>query len=198
MTSRIHNIRLSLPMSAILLLICFSNASVAAEIQKADVTKKLGPSFFLDDAAPGGKDVTGQETIKLMKRVDFASINALDVGAGGSEITITGIGWASPNQAEVIDAQTLELTIRYLGKDGRGGNNDDIEVGSTKAELKFTGAGEYAWVFDEPMTAVIDGQSSFFRIEITPRNSDGAGTIRVKADANGAKFSVAGTSKAVD
>jgi len=183
---------------AAFVLLSLANASAAAEIKRADVTKKLGPSFFIDEAAPGGKDVTGQETIKLMKRADFSSINALNVGAGGTEITITGIGWASPNQAEVIDAEALELKILYLGEDGKGGNNDDIEVGSIKAELNFTGAGEYAWVFDEPMTVVIDGKNSFFRIEIAPRNSAGEGTIRIKADENGAKFSVAGTSKAVN
>ncbi|MEM9019850.1 MAG: hypothetical protein AAGC44_04740 [Planctomycetota bacterium] len=171
----------------------------AGEIEKADATQTLGPDLLIDQAAPGGSDMTANQPEKLVGRVDLASIRDQNVGAGGTRVTITGIAWASPNAPRQNDAETVTAEIRYLGRDGVGGNRDDVVLGSASASLNYNGAGEYAWVFDEPISGIVDGQSPYFRIDLSPANEAGNGTIRVKAVTGaGPKFSVAGKTEAVE
>lgn len=131
-----------------------------------------------------------------MVRVDFSATKPLNIGAGGSSITITGLGWACPKTPNQ-NATDLDIEIRYLGPDGVG-SKDDVLIGKTSAKFRLTSDGEYALKFDEPMTAVVDAKKPFFRIDITARNSEGTGMMQVKRDDEGPKISVAGFSKAVD
>ncbi|MFN3167902.1 MAG: PEP-CTERM sorting domain-containing protein [Phycisphaeraceae bacterium] len=164
----------------------------AATIVKGDATADLGPAFFLDNAAVGGSDVTTNEPNTLLKKEDFGVLN---VGPGGTLVSITGVAWASPNFTNT-DAETVTISIRYLGADGSGGGGDDVLIGTVTDSLTFNGAGEYVWQFDAPISNTIDGLNNQFRLEISPQNTAGNGSMRFKSQ-NGVKFSVAGTSTAV-
>ena len=193
LTRRLTRITLSA-----LLALGVSSVGLAGDIEVGDATMELGRDLLIDEATPGGGDMTAEQPEKLVGRVNFAAINALNVGNGGTRITVTGIAWASPNAPEHNDATTVTVEIRYLGTDGEGGNKDDIVLGSATATLKYQGAGEYVWLFDEPITGVVDGRNSHFRIDLSPANDAGNGSLRVKAVAgSGPKFSVAGKSEAV-
>ncbi|MFN3167901.1 MAG: PEP-CTERM sorting domain-containing protein [Phycisphaeraceae bacterium] len=170
-----------------------------ALIAKGDVTANLGPNFFQDEAATGGSDVQIQEGTTSLAREDFSTNGPLNVGAGGTLIEITGIGWASPNFAGT-DATSVTLNIRYLGADGVGGGGDDVLIGTVTDAypLPFEGAGEYYWLFDSPISNTIDGLNSFFRFEFNVANDTGDGTLRMKRLDNGnLKLTAAGTSTAV-
>ena len=175
----------------------------AVAITTGDVTATLGPNFLIDEAAGGGSDVQYTEGTTGLSRKDFstgaqgnvAGDQPLNVGAGGSLITITGVGWAGPNFAGT-SATSISLNIRYLGADGVGGGGDDVLIGTVTDNFIFSGAGEYVWQFDTPISAVIDGANSFFRYEFNVQNA--GGTFRVKSAAPfGVKLSAAGTSTAV-
>ncbi|MDF7825373.1 glycosyl hydrolase [Pontiellaceae bacterium B12227] len=160
----------------------------AATIVQDDVTAVMGPGFFLDDAAIGGGDTT-TGNINLTR-----TFSGLQLGAQGCEVIITGIGWAS--SAGGTTATEATATITYLGADGVWGGGDDVVIGSATDALLFSGAGEYAWQFDTPLRASIDGLNSLFRINI---NTGGTGNIRYKKDnASGdVKISAAGYSVGV-
>lgn len=172
--------------------------SHAATIVAGDVTSTLGPNFFLDAAATGGNDFAINQPGTALFRRSFGTLN---VGSGGTTITITGIGWASPNSATNNDATSATVAIRYLGADGIFGGTDDVLIGTVTDNYTFGGASEYVWEFDTPMTAVIDGLNSFFRVEVSPINGAGNGSFQMKTtsgtDASAVKLSVAGTSVAV-
>lgn len=166
-------------------IVLISFEAYAETISAGDVTAELGPDFFFDDAAVGGGDQT-------VSNVSFdRDFGALLVGEEGSEILISGIGWASSIAGTTATQATV--TITYLGSDGVIGGGDDSVVGSATDALAFVGAGEYLWRFDAPMIALIDGSNTMFRIAI---NTGGSGTIRFKTDGP-AKLSVAGSSSAL-
>ena len=160
-----------------------------ASVQQADVTSTLGPSFLLDAAATGGSDYTVNEPATGNFNRDLGVLN---VGAGGSRVTITGIGWGTSSSATANDADTATVTVTYLGADGVFGGGDDVVMGTESASWAHVGAGEYAWALDTPMEAVVDGAGSMFRIAIQPGNAGGTGSLRFKTTGGGggAKISV--------
>jgi hypothetical protein len=177
--------------------------SDAATIVSGNVTTTLGPDFFLNDAATGGMDFTINQPGTANLTRDFGALN---VGAGGTTINISGIAWASPNSATTNDATSAEVTITYLGLDGAFGGGDDVLIGSVTDNYVFTAAGTtYVWAFDSPMSATIDGLNSVFRVAIAPSNATSDGSLRFKAGSGSGstsnqaivKISVAGTSVAV-
>ena len=162
-------------------------SAYAETIEQGDVTAELGPDFFLDDASIGGGDSAAQSSWNINR--DFDGIAA---GPEGSQIIITGIGWSS--QGGGTTANQLITTITDLGADRVPGGVDDVVIGSTTNALAFTGAGEYYWRFDTPMTNNIDGAEKRFRISF---NSNGTGNLRFKTVSPlGIKLSAAGTSTA--
>ncbi|VGO15467.1 hypothetical protein PDESU_04050 [Pontiella desulfatans] len=165
--------------------VALASCAWAEPIVQGDVTTALGPDFFLDEAATGGGDQTGGN---INFNRTWAGVQA---GTDGAEITVSGIGWASSSSGTTATQATA--TVTYLGADGVFGNADDVLIGSVTDQLVFSGAGEYAWRFDEPLTATIDGSNSVFRINV---NTGGTGNIRYKKDntTGDVKISVAGYS----
>ena len=171
----------------------------AATILTGDVTATLGPDFFLDTAATGGGDFTVNQPASGTFDRSFGTLN---VGAGGSTITIKGIGWASANSATTNDATSATVNITYLGSDGVAGGGNDVLIVTVTDAYTFAGAaGEYVWAFDTAISATIDGLNNQFRIVITPTNAGLNGSLSFKgattASAANVKLSVAGTSVAV-
>lgn len=177
-------------------------SSHAAIIVAGNVTTVLGPNFFIDNAATGGSDFTVNQPNSAVFTRSFGTLN---VGAEGSTINISGIGWASLNSAASNDASFATVGITYLGADGIFGGGDDVLIGTVTNAYTFAGSGtEYVWSFDTPLTATIDGLNNLFRIVITPSNGTSNGSLSFKTTdasnpgtAANAKLSVAGTSLAV-
>lgn len=176
--------------------------SHAATIARLDVTATLGTSFFFDNAAIGGTDASvNQPGVANFTR----SFGTLDVGPGGSTINITGMGWALNGglvSGGFNDATSVAVAITYLGLNGAVGGGDDVAIGSSTESLVFSGAGEYAWVFTSPISAVIDGLNNQFLIAISPSNGTSNGSLTFKNTSGttlsaNTKLSVAGTSMAV-
>jgi hypothetical protein len=120
-------------------------SSHAADILKGDVTAELGPDFFIDQAAVGGTDTIVNEPNVGNFDKDLGTAASLNVGADGTEITITGIGWAL-NGSSANDAITASVTITYLGADGTFSDADDnVVLGTVSDEITYSGAGEYYW-----------------------------------------------------
>ena len=159
----------------------------AETIVGGDVTAELGPDFFIDEAVIGGGDTT---TASINLDRDLGSFFR---GREGSEVMMTGLGWAS--SAGGTTATEVTATITYLGADGVAGGGDDVVLGSQTDALVFAGAGEYRWRFDTPVLATIDGSNSMFRIRF---ETNGSGVIRFKNLTSEVKLSVAGTSSARD
>jgi len=166
----------------------------AATISEGSATARLGRNLFIDNASPGGGDAQATQPEAVLSRNDFGQLN---VGPGGSRIEITGVAWACPNNHDNNDASSIQVRVVYLGADGQGGGGDDVVIGSASGDFRYTGAGEYVFVFDEPFSAVVDGRGTFFRLDVRPSNAAGTGSIRLKTDGNLPKVSVAGTSTAV-
>ena len=166
----------------------------AANIVSNDVTAVLWPSgapfTFFDTAAIGGSDTTAAASVSFDR-----SFGTLNVGANGSQVSVRGIGWASGG-ASAFNVTNVIGTITYLGADGTNGGGDDVIIGKVTNNVTPSSlAGEWVWLFDSPVTQVIDGLSNRFRINMT---GVGTGTMRFKtvslttlADA---KLSVAGAS----
>ncbi|MBI1337309.1 MAG: PEP-CTERM sorting domain-containing protein [Phycisphaera sp.] len=181
-----------------LVLLAAAVSAHAATIIKGDVTASLGPNFFIDAAATGDQDTTINQPSFLSTPRDFGTLNA---GTGGSLVEITGVGWGSPNSA-AIDATSMTVTITYLGADGVAGGGNDVVIGSVTDNYTFSGAGEYAWSFDTPISATIDGANTIFSISLAPTNGTNNGSMVFKSVGAGAwagvKLSVAGTSSVVE
>ena len=159
----------------------------ANDIVLGDVTATLGPNFFFDTAAIGGGDFTSADA--FFNR-DFG---VAGYDPAGTQVTITGIGWASP--ANQVLATTATITITHLGADNVVGGGDDTVVGSVTDAIPTDGTGgERVWQFTTPMVANITGTGSRFLIRI-----QGDATIRYKTrDINNqtaadVKLSVAGS-----
>lgn len=179
---------------AVLLLVSNAHAETVVE---GDVTEALGPDFFVDKAAIGGDDqVIKQGNIGVV-RCDFAAIRPLNVGKAGSKVTITGLGWASPKSLSNTPT-SVQVTIVYLGADGKGGGGDDVTIGSATAQYSNVKSGEYFLKFDKPMSAVVDGKSSFFRVDFSPINEAGNALLLLKKEKDETKLTVAGVSQAVE
>ncbi len=164
----------------------FAAAAMAGTISIGDVTAELGPGFFIDDASPGGSDFSSGNANFTR---DFSG---MAVGTKGSDLIITGVGWAS--RISGTTATQATVTITYLGGDGLAGGGDDVPMGSRTDALVFSGAGEYVWPFDSPMVASIDGSNSVFLVNI---KTDGTGVITYKSN-TAVKLSVAGSSVALE
>lgn len=169
----------------------------AANIAVGDVTTVLWPGgapyTFFDTAATGGAD-SAATSITFDR-----SFGTLNVGSGGSQIIIRGIGWASAGNA--FTATNVIATITYLGANGIWNTNtlDDVVIGTvTNNVTPFATASEWVWVFDSPITNTIDGVSNMFRINMT---RVGTGSMSFKGATAGVwstvKLSVAGSSTGV-
>jgi hypothetical protein len=151
-----------------------------------DVTDSLGPDFFLDEAVVGGGDVDASI-------INFdRTLGPLIQGNGGSDLMITGLGWACSSAG--VTATQVTATITYLGADGLPAGGDDELIGSRTDNFIFSGAGEYVWRFDTPLAAHIDGANSIFRINLS---TNGTGNLRYKVVDSNPKLSVAGSSIAL-
>lgn len=164
-----------------------SITSFAETIIRSDLTEALGPDFFLDDAVVGGTDTT---TSFIHLDRDFGLIER---GRDGSELIISGLGWASASSGTT--ATQVTATISYLGADGVEGGGDDVLFGSRTDVLTFSGAGEYVWSFDTPLIASVDAANSIYRVTII---TSGTGDIRFKNDDLGPKLSVAGFARGLE
>lgn len=170
----------------------------AASFSKADVTTLLGPTFFVDDAAAGGGDaLTNQPNSGAYTR-SFAGL--LTANQGMTTMNITGLGFATSTAVSSNDATSVSLSFTYLGADGALGGGDDVLVGSTTVGFNYISSGEYACIFDTPLTATLNITATKFRIVVTPSNAGGTGSINFKIGeipfdslTNEAKLSVSGT-----
>ncbi|MCU0748730.1 MAG: hypothetical protein MUF13_04200 [Akkermansiaceae bacterium] len=186
---------------ALVLLGGTSMIALADPIITGDVTSNLGPAFFIDAASTGGGDFAINEP----GTANFdRSLGILNVGTGGSTISVTGIGWATLNNAGANDATSATVTITYLGADGVFGGIDDVLIGTATDNFTFAANGEYYWKFTSPLTNVIDGSNNIFRVAITPSNGTTNGSLSFKTslsnpngNASNVKLSVAGTSAIV-
>lgn len=169
-----------------------ATSSDAATITPGSVTVNLGPTFFFDAAVTGGNDFTTSNAF-------FArDLGALNVGSGGTQVTITGFGWAGRGYGTTPSPGSTTLTITYLGTDGVFGGADDMVLGSVTDNMTVSSTGsEYYWAFDTPVVSTIDGLNSQFRFQVA--STDAA--IRYKTAGSGiagnVKLSVAGSSVAV-
>lgn len=175
----------------------FAPAAKAQTVVMGDITKELGPTFFIDTAEIGGGDQLITQGKPGVVRCDFSTIQQLNVGKVGSKVTITGLGWASPKSLTNTPT-SIDLKVLYLGKDGKGGGGDDVTIGTVTAQYSNTSSGEYYLKLDQPMSAVVDGQSPFFRVDFSPSNAAGNAQLRLKKDQDVTKITVSGTSEAVD
>lgn len=173
---------------ALLLAIPFS--ANAATIQGGSVTTNLGSDFFFNTAATGGNDFDSNNAFFFR---DFGTLN---VGVGGSDISITGIGWASRGFGSAVPTAAT-VTITYLGLDGSSGGGDDILIGSATDNFTDAGTGStYYWAFDSAMNANIDGLNSQFSINIASTGNAMRYKTTSGSTAGAVKLSAAGTSVA--
>jgi hypothetical protein len=189
---RVFTVSLAVPFLAV-------TASAASFYE--DAISTLGTDFFINTAATGGSDWNsfGSPYTGNFTR-DFAPLN---VGAGGSLVTVTGLAFALPAGGNT-DGNVLTATISYLGLDGAAGGADDVVFGSTQATLDYTtAAGVYVWNFDSPLTQTIEGANSIFNVMLQSLPEENGGSslsFRFKGTSTTAasvKMTVAGTSVAV-
>ena len=172
----------------------------AATFVKADVTTLLGPSFFVDDAVIGGTDATVNQPASGVYVRSFSGL--LTANQGSTNVTITGLGFATSTSATNNDATSLTATFTYLGADGAVGGGDDVAVGSATGAYVYVSSGEYGCVFDTPLTATLNITAVKFQIAIAPSNVSSNGSVLFKVATipfdgiAGPKLSVAGTSSA--
>lgn len=183
-----------------LALVLTARETYAATISKADVTTLLGPSFFVDDAAAGGTDALVNQPASGTYTRTFGGL--LTANQGTATVNITGFGFATSSNASSNDATSVVLAFTYLGADGAAGGGDDVAFGSTTVSFNYISAGEYACVFDTPLTATLNITATKFQIVVTPSNAGGTGSINFKIGTlaydgiSGARLSVAGTTSA--
>lgn len=194
-SSRIQNCKSAC--AAILLACGAATSSFASNIVSNDVTAVLWPSgapfTFFDSASTGGGDTAAATSISFDR-----SLGTLNVGPNGTQINIRGIGWASGG-ASSFNATNVIGTITYLGADGVSGGVDDVILGKvTNNVTANANAGKWVWVFDSPITKIVDGLSNVFRINLTVV---GTGNMKFKTSTSGTsqpasavKTSVAGAS----
>ncbi|NDV61635.1 hypothetical protein G0Q06_04150 [Puniceicoccales bacterium CK1056] len=159
----------------------------SATIQAGDVTALLGPDFLIDGASTGGTDTNsdGSGNIYIRKTLDLSQ------GPDGSNVSITGIGWASSGTGTT--ATEVTVTITHLGADAVFGTADDIELGSQTDTLSFSGASEYYWTFDTPISGIVTSSTRDFRFKLTAN-----APLSLKGVDFVPKLSAAGTSTAIN
>ena len=173
-------------------------SAAAATIGTGDVTASLGPTFFVDEAAVGGSDVTITQPAVQSYNRSFAGL--LTAKQGLSRVTLTGVGFASSNVVTENTATTLTFTFTYLGADEAVGGGDDVELGSASGTYvpSSTVNAEYVFAFDTPLAATLNVTGTRFLIEVAPSNPTSNGKVLFKTasllyeGATGPKFSVAG------
>jgi arylsulfatase A-like enzyme len=164
----------------ITLLFVLTGSVQAADITLADVTSTLGPNFIQDDAVIGGNNNT---TANFNRDVS-------GVWTAGSEVNISGIGWASKAGGTLATSATVTFTD--LGPDDLFGTADDALVGTVTDSLIFATAGEYAWSFDTPIAFTSTG--STLRINIVSNGVIVRKTINsTSTNQDSVKLSIAGT-----
>lgn len=177
---------------AALLLVASRETSRAAAIAPGDVTATLGPSFFVDDAAVGGNDVTVINPAVGTYNRSFAGL--LNSNQGQTQVTLTGFGFATSNAPAENTATSLSLTFTYLGADELPDGDDDVIMGTVTGTYGFSASGEYVFAFDTPITTNLNITGVRFLIQVAPSD----GKIRFKTStltyetSIGPKFSVAG------
>ncbi len=187
----------TLPLIACLGLITGGAITSAATIGIGDVTAKLGPTFFVDDAVIGGNDATitqpaGQSYIR-----SFAGL--LNSNQGLTRVTLNGFGFANSSSTTNNTATSLTITFTYLGADEAVGGGDDIVMGSASGTYVYSGAGEYVFAFDTPISANLNITGARFRIQVAPSNATNNGKVLFKTGTlayettTGPKFSVSGS-----
>jgi hypothetical protein len=174
-----------------------SGLTQAASIVKADVTTLLGPTFFVDDAAPGGSDALVNQPNTGTYTRSFAGL--LTANQGITTVNITGLGFATSTAVSSNDATSVIVSFTYLGADGVTGGTDDVLIGSATVGFTYNSAGEYACIFDTPLTATLNITATNFQVTVTPSNVGGNGSINFKIGTlayeafTGARLSVSGT-----
>jgi hypothetical protein len=180
-----------------ILILMLSGHAHAAAFVKADVTTLLGPSFFVDDAAPGGTDALVNQPNTGTYTRSFAGL--LTANQGTTTVSITGLGFATSTAVSSNDATSVIVSFTYLGADGVAGGTDDVLIGSATVGFAYNSAGEYACVFDTPLTATLNITATNFQVAVTPSNVGGNGSINFKIGTlayegiSGARLSVSGT-----
>lgn len=183
-----RHFRILVPIAAI----C-SSPCHAATIVAGDVTSTIGPDFFIDAASTGGGTDFNSTNANFLR--DFGT---LDVGTGGTEITIGGVGWASSGTTTAVPATSATITITYLGEDESVGGGDDVLIGTVTDAFSYGGtASEMAWAFDSPLSATIDGLGSVFLLNVNSNGNIRYKTFPNTSGAANVKLSVAGTTVAV-
>ncbi|TWU22709.1 beta strand repeat-containing protein [Bythopirellula polymerisocia] len=171
----------------------------AETIVTGDVTTSLLGSFFVDDAATGGTDVTTTNPNSRTIGPRFWDLNSNgvidDVGTAGM-LTINGFGFASNASAANNTATSIDLEFVYLGQDQVVGF-DDVTLGTRTVGYTYSGAGQYFVNFDTPISSMIDGLGQTFNVIVSV--NDSLGNILFKSAAlqfetfNGPKLSVSGS-----
>ncbi|MEM6329129.1 MAG: PEP-CTERM sorting domain-containing protein [Planctomycetota bacterium] len=147
-------------------------------------------TLFIDDAnVNGGGDSSTTTAIGPQRNLDIPT------GMGPLNISFEGIGLNFRGGTSTSE-ETLTITIEYLGADGALGGGDDLVLGTETATLAFTSTNIYTAIFDNPITALIDGVEDRFRFTVTS-----TGNMRFKqwgamdspSGQNGIKVSAGGT-----
>ena len=180
-----------------LVALCLAFQSRAATISSADVTATLGPTFFVDEAATGGSDLTVTQPSVGSYARNFSG--QITTNQGPTKLSFTGFGFASLNDASKNTATSLSVSITYLGADAAQGGGDDVFIGTSTGTYLFTSNAEYSFKFDVPLSATLNITGVRFLIQIAPSNAGGNGSVSFKTASlayegtTGPKFSVAGT-----
>ena len=186
-----------LPLAAVAWLLASGEDATAATIARGTVTPTLRPTFFVDEAATGGGDATVTQPAVASYNRSFAGL--LNTNQGPTPITLTGFGFASSSSTAANTATTLTVSFTYLGADEAVGGGDDVVIGSATGTYVYSGAGEYVFAFDTPMTANLNITGVRFLIQVAPSKSGGGGAVLFKTAAltyeavAGPKFSVSGS-----
>lgn len=176
--------------SAVLVACSLANAA-KADIVAGNVTDFFGnkntvsdagdaSGLLFDEARTGGSDSSNFTSVNLTRKLDAVSgtnnnwAAGLSTGTAGT-LTFSGLGFAFPGSG--VTASQLDLTIRYLGADATFNTSDDEVVGFRSNPLSYSGANEYVWEFDTPLTFGWDGAAKSFRFELS---TSGTGNLRFK------------------
>ncbi len=183
-------------LTLVLALIAGRDGLRAGEIAAGNVTAVLGPAFFVDEAATGGGDSVVTQPAAASFNRSFAGM--LTRNQGATRLAFTGFGFATSNGSATNTATTLTVAITYLGADEALGGGDDVSLASAAGNYHYSGAGEYVFAFDTPMTANLDITGVRFLIQVSPAKAGGGGSVSFKTGAlayetaSGPKFSVSG------
>lgn len=190
-------------------LLMSSAALNASTFQAGNITDQLGPTFFVDDASKGGGDAdfsnnTTQSFIRLFN-------GQLTPNQGLTRVIFSGFGFATHTEPTANDANSIEVTITYLGADGAVNGGDDVVIGTATGGFTFVlpannPDAEYYFNFPTPLAADLDITATKFRIQVKATKDDlttppgtvlklKTGSLASEPALSGAKLSVAGVAK---